>query len=475
MTEEHDSFEETGFWWTQENPDEHMSGILSYNRQEGGLLKLLLAKTPTSIFPDARSYSAIFGKSAKGAPISLFDCQDVKGSASRAGYETREIRVGVIIKGFYLPSLSQKDISDVYVDFQYLSLWLANSGITVKRQPSSRNFIVRYKEPMNKEIKISRDLSIVFLHWSNDPMVTPYDYEVTIKHEIYVWIKPRNKQCYYFFREVIRTLQDFLTIACSDLSYPLTINAITSSDKKPTANGRIRSPQAEVYHSLGSWERLYGEVHPSDMLFTFADIEDRIDVILKHWFDKADLLKPVRDLYVSAVYSPKFILEPKFLTLTQAIESYHRRFRDSTYMTQNELDTDILPVLEAAIPAGINNDFRQSIKNKMKYLHEYSLSKRLNLLIKDNAKILDLYMQDPTSLVEPIIAYRNYFTHYDPKSHKAFKVNYGDVLYLCYFLKFLIELCFLREMGFNSDDIINQLKNNYRYRNIFRKRVLETQ
>ena len=55
MTEKHDSFEETGFWWTQENPDEHMSGTLSYNKQEGGLLKLLLAKTPTSIFPDKRS------------------------------------------------------------------------------------------------------------------------------------------------------------------------------------------------------------------------------------------------------------------------------------------------------------------------------------------------------------------------------------------------------------------------------------
>ena len=211
------------------------------------------------------------------------------------------------------------------------------------------------------------------------------------------------------------------------------------------------------------------------MLFTYADIEDRIDVILKNWFDKADLLKPVRDLYVSAIYHPKFILEPKLLALTQAIESYHRRFRDSTYMTQDEFDTDILPALEAAIPAGINNDFRQSIKNKMKYLNEYSLSKRLKLIIKENAKILDLYMQNATSLVQPIIDYRNYFTHYDPKSHKAFKVNYGDVLYLCYFLKLLIELCFLREMGFNSDDIINQLKNDYRYKNILGKRVLGEQ
>ena len=85
-------------------------------------------------------------------------------------------------------------------------------------------------------------------------------------------------------------------------------------------------------------DRLY----PYDMLFTFKDISDRFEILLKNWFEKADTLGPVYDLYFGTLYNPRMYLQHQFLSLIQAIEVYHRRKFEGKYLS----DDDYEPIYE---------------------------------------------------------------------------------------------------------------------------------
>ncbi len=183
---------------------------------------------------------------------------------------------------------------------------------------------------------------------------------------------------------------------------------------------------------------------------------------MKRWIKNYRLIYTLFSLYRSARYEEKSI-ETKFLLLSQAVESYHRRFRDGSYLSKSEFQSQVLKTLYKAIPAQLDQSFKDSLKSRLKYSNEYSLRKRIKDLINENKKILERYFKIPNDLENEIVNARNYLTHFDKDNHG---ITTSKLVFYSTILKALFELSLLREIGFEQDKISELTKNCEPYRHL---------
>ncbi len=187
------------------------------------------------------------------------------------------------------------------------------------------------------------------------------------------------------------------------------------------------------------------------MLFTFKDISGRFESFLRKWFEKVDLLEPIYDLYFGTLYNPCMYLKHRFLSLIQAIESFHQRIYGGEYLL-DENYKKVYDTLVNAIPNGVKTDFKEILENKLKYGNELSLRKRLKEIFDKYQEILNVFIENKNTFIEKVVDTRNYQTHHD----KDLKERYasGKELYnLTQKLKILLEICLLIELGFSSEEI----------------------
>jgi ApeA N-terminal domain 1 len=115
-----------------------------------------------------------------------------------------------------------------------------------------------------------------------------------------------------------------------------------------------------------------------------------------------------------------------------------------------------------AIPWETEADFKASLVGKMQYLHEYSLRKRLKKITDDLKNVIGILIKDVSSFIKSIEDTRNFLTHYD-KSLEDKKKDGQGLYALTEQMKFLLEMCFLSEIGMTEDKIKQLVTRNQRY------------
>ncbi len=146
-------------------------------------------------------------------------------------------------------------------------------------------------------------------------------------------------------------------------------------------NGKSYCIPIDIYYSAASWPDTLIETHESTMLFTLSAIEANFEVYLRNWIEKFDLLAPSINLYFSVLYNPHSYAEVKFLSLAQAIETYHRRVFGGKYLSDKEYHSSIFLKLIDAIPNVIDKDFLTSLKSRLHYGNEYSFRTRIREIV----------------------------------------------------------------------------------------------
>ncbi len=128
---------------------------------------------------------------------------------------------------------------------------------------------------------------------------------------------------------------------------------------------------------------------------------------------------------------------------------------------------DVYEKLVGAIPTETENDFKASLTGKMKYLHEYSLRKRLKKITDDLSGVVGILIKDVGSFIDDVESTRNFLTHYD-KSLEEKKRDGKELYMLTEQMKFLLEMCFLLEMGMPMDKVRQLATRNQRYQYLAR-------
>jgi len=446
-----EEFEYKGIWWLPDNPEEKISGILKFTPTKGAFLDLIGSFKNTVDMNKCLKPEIILGNSEDGKDITLHKCREIKSKLSSHGFVTSSFHAGEVFVGAHFQRTEDIKFKNLSIHYLYLDEWSNISGFDMENLlneivhfPDKKEVTIKYKLPEPIQAAIN-DYKILLEVRVTLPTLSIVQTEASIKQRTYIKIEPLKEKSFDEYLNIIYRIQEFLSLGVTEPVYPLAIEGMTEVNKRKTED-KAHYQSIEVYYKVSDISNVPKILIPPEMLFTFKNISDRFEVILKKWFEVADLLKPVYDLYFAILYNPRIYLEHRFLSLIQAIEAYHRLTMNNFELREEQHKKRIEEILKT-----IPQEYRNWLEEKLKYSNEKTLRKRLKELLSDLSDIVDNYISDKDSFINKVVEWRNSLTHPDKKLNE--KPEDKELCNLSQKLKQLVEICLLKELGFSSDNI----------------------
>ena len=466
-------FQHEGLWWTPAEPDVQWVGKLSFHPRDGAILSLIepLNDVPSFSFGGgAETYEVLHGRATEGKPISLLRCYERASRMSLSGAgasRTREIAANALIVGLHTDT-DDPIVSSVRASVHHLGDWWGASGLAFDSTVVRPDVVVRYTAPA--PLLLHDDG--VFRVWLRAGATGRVGNREANLHESVTFdVEAVSPHPLSQFQRRVRACTDFLSVACLALCEIDELEMATpDSSDEDSERGTFHA--VPIYRGRDRQGSVVGH-----MLFRGHEFEARLPSLFASWWSRHEELFDVRALYVAGAYGSGFI-EGRLLTLTQAVEAFHRRFRDGRYMDDTAYQQDVLPPILAAISQSADQRLRQSLTARLRYGNEYSQRLRFRLLFRHYSAALEALVARPTAYVDPIVDHRNEFTHFDPAVRTSSAgVPRERVLLYNFLLQMLLEACFLEIMGFSLDEIVMLLRRSETYRQLsvrFRPWAIET-
>ena len=437
-----------GVWWRADAPDKKLQGEITYSPTSGATVDIFGHiyeefddKTQTKRF-------TLHGLTLRNKAVSLFDCAVANSRIHIPGGRSCIIKSVFGVVGAHFHEPSEIRFKKVFVNYNGLRDWTWTSGIQTTYEEKPRRAIFTYQVPDDAEVGQFGDLSGKLSYSSTTSLGGA---TLSIKEDCQLIIDAVGLTTYAPFENLFHTFQHFLSLALQRPVYAVQII------------GRIDVPREvieghELYEefliirklSIKDWDR--EELIPDDLLFTLPELGAPLRKVFGTFFSQHERLKPSLDLYLSTVYNPEQSSRVEFLTLAQGLEGYHRVSMAGKYIDDAAYQSGLQQILTAAIPAEIDPGFRTSLRNKLKYLHEFSLRKRIEGLAQRHASIVGNLLGSPRDFGSLVSELRNQLTHPDSSSGSGV-IDYKRLWHLSEKMALLLEVCFLDDLGFQHDRI----------------------
>ncbi|MGA3360170.1 MAG: HEPN domain-containing protein [Halobacteriota archaeon] len=352
--------------------------------------------------------------------------------------------VKTVIAGKHFTKSQELKFNTFLADFTHLFEWVDVSGITsgidvpLDKLEDVDGLII-YKRP--EPIKVSISNYTISLYFEREPQLEPLwgaKEQSCFKQRVYVMIEFAEKQSFETFEEVYYHFRNLLSLGVGHPVYPQEI--------KTRFTGKWGHNDVEFFvvnpHLTEKQQRL----PIIQMLFIYADISARFETYLSNWMANSDRLKPVYDLYFGIIHNPDTYLIHTFLSLIQALETYHRRLA-----IKYELTDDVRGQLVQEV---LNRSSRNYDASKLEDRIDPPLLMRLLELLKIHEDILHPIIEywQHVQYAEFLKDARNYFTHLEPAKDSTAPTS--DELWRANErMKLLLQTCLLFELGLNKNQI----------------------
>ncbi|MBI5960161.1 MAG: hypothetical protein HY866_15580 [Chloroflexi bacterium] len=459
-----EEFEYKGLWWLPQSPDHQVAGTLKFHPVDGAVLET----TGDTLIRQDGVIETICGYTNKGDPVTLWKCIR-SGETWAVGYVSSTYQVHVIFIGCHFEKYEDIVFDSISIRYTYLEQWFGISGFSSDFKFSEKGerigTEISYKLPERFESRID-NLNIAFYH--RHRVVGDQFVDFHMNQATYVEITPDQPMHYNDFQEdVIYHLRNFLSLGTGSAILPIVIIGKNKNcTMKISENESVPRDVYIFYNPQGSILEEKRKIHPSEKLFYFQDIADNFQTHLQNWFNKAEKLLPVFDLYFGIFYIPSMYIHLEFITLAQALETYHRRMYGGVYMPAEQYEP-IRKALNEAIPTGLDDSHRSSIKHKIQYGYEYSLRTRLKHILKNvlapYQQIVDRLIGNHGEFIGQLVDTRNYLTHYTEELEKVAITDPQKQYAFVQKMKLLIQLCFLVELDLPAETVNKLTTDNRKF------------
>ena len=448
-----------GQWWIPSDPERKTTGNLELKGYDGAYLEVEIAFSTEADRNTLTNYPVLVGVTHSGIEVTLRNCQQTEKPLLLSTGSRYHIELVFIGRHFQRPG--QIKFRAVYLWLHNFDEWLNSSGFTLPTSFNREEMHIEYCRPKDVELhaNASRRLSAGFSVYG--PKYTTVQKSIELRQAAYLKVERKSGKDLRDYMATSRTVQTFLALAIRGTVYPRKVMAVYRDER--TTIDVFFVPTLRPESSLTSLV---------DMVFSYPDVSSEIDSMMNLWFRKWPRLEPLCNIYLGVLYGKELYMENRFLGMVQILETYHRRFIGGQYQNKEEFEKSVYPALVEAIPDHINREYRDSLKGKISFAHEYSLRKRLRDLIRRvpetiKGEIFGDANEAEGRFVEKVVATRNYLTHYT-KELESVAVT-GEKLYWFYVkLRIMSETMFLREMGIPPKRIERFLMKNDGYRQEFR-------
>ncbi len=467
-------FDLSGVWWLPDNPKNQIAGNLKFSPEAGAHLELIGSfKNPADLrVLDNSVFSSppiILGITLNGKLVTLYKCFEKSFGLSLPGLTKSIFIASFVFIGCHFQKEEAILFNEVSINYSNLDDWISISGISQQTEFDQGGRLAKmtleYKPPT--EISAGIQDFVIKLSFTLN-VQSEIGKSINLKQTTLINIKPSKSLGLLSFMEgIFRNVRDFISLAIGQATH---INAILGkSDSCITRlpGGEVIFNEIQIFLRTRGFNGHVSKIDSDEMLFMYRDISEKFDFYLKNWIDKAVLLEPVYQLYFGTFYNPSMYLTHEFLSLAQALETYHRRTLGGKYIPDEDYEPQYSDFIDV-IKRDTCPDFRESLKAKMMYLNEYSLRRRLKDIIEKYGSCTSVYLRNVETFVLDVCNTRNYLTHYDEKLNPLAKSGH-ELFWLVQKMKTALEICLLSEMGMSADKITGLLSRNQKYADLSSK------
>lgn len=454
-----DSFERDGEWWLPGDAAvDRVFGRLSFDPAGGVRLKAMRPFRAEQRLASGERFrpELILGFVDYGRPVTLYLATRMGWAHPPLSDEGSDFYARYAFLGHHFQDEGSETFVSLKAGFTDLEEWSKHSPF-VGTIPVPGNTRTGYMEmtPVEAEVEdLEARVSIKssMQSWALVPCRT-----LRWEHRIVFEVEPEEARPPQWYRQVLGGLQELLTLLVGRPVYPSFVEARVHREGKARADlffdGGARKPGG------GSPSAVLLS-RESDVLLPLPQVQREFPGALENWFAKREMLAPVYDLFFGVFFGPGVSPEYQFLSLAQALETYHRRTRpDSRYLDDEEYQGLYEEIVEA-LPGTLSHSLRSRLTEMLKYGNEWSLRKRLKDLLSEIPEGVIEHSGD--DFVSSMVNTRNYLTHYTEELRQ--RALHGTELNEAVDeLRRLVAFLMLRELGFSEEKIVAALHRVTRY------------
>jgi len=450
-------FEHRGKWWLPAQEDNQIDGTLTYSPTDGATLELAGDFADPSRAIGRQGFSTarlILGTTASGKRITLLNCAEShrsRGAAYGAGYATSSYRADVALVGTHFPNYEEVTFASLHVHYSHLDAWSSFRYFDHAQEEGVTK--ISYTRPAPTVAHLDEGVAVSVTSAGSEDWEGSPPRRVTIEREARIGIRIGEQAHFDKFLKPMRLTQIFLSLGVGTAVHPLKVTATREEMLEDVPVPQ----QVESFYQPPLAVPPQRTVLPSGMTFTLEDISDRFEPLLRNWFESAELLVPVVNLYFATLTESGMFAEHRFLTLARALESFHRRRCGGQYLPPDDYEPAYRHLV-GAIPDWIVQEHRDALRARLKYGYEYSLRKRLTDIFNAHESVMRTVFPDDTAFIQKVVKTRNYLTHYDEDDRQNAAIDGLELHRLATGLRTLLEVCFLSEIGFTSEELRKQVQ-----------------
>ena len=458
-----ESFTHKGEWFLPSAKDKRIHGVLSYNIEDGITLDLVgvYDDNPLRAVPEWLSnhppheHSIILGETNEGKKITLYKNYSIP-TGSIFNPASR-YRVHVVLEGLHFENPEDMHFDTLESEIIHLDEWIGISGFDGKEISKEVSKIlfsdeehecqVNYKRPDTIHFLVSETLEGEFHFSLQSNGAHAYQKNVFLEQKVYLTLKYKQEQFFDVLLADLHKFKGFVTLALYERAMPKTIRLYNG-------NGEVKL----FFQPIGTFPKRETPKTHFEMLFCYENIKDNFPELIKKWFEKYDILKPIFNLFIAQFYTAEAFMENKFLNLAQAAEAFHAHTRETIKMPKKDYDRMTKDILSS-----VNENYHDFLKGLFNFGNHLNLEDRLNdIMLSISCEFFDEIIEDRKKFMKQVKWLRNYYTHYssDLKKHA---LKGPELFNLTQKLKVILVCAFLLEIGFDKD-LLNKLLKGQKHR-----------
>jgi hypothetical protein len=435
-----------GIFWDPTNPKDRFSAQLL--RQSGRRIELTSAAKAASI----EDLGNLIGAERRPTPVTLqgitkFGPCTLLGLTSVGGDSYLEMRqaepdrppgfitdryiVSAAIAGVYLPNGTSAVVNSITLRYTGMTEWLqASREITPSKDRTSFTYPAKGATSI-VEITCNAGATRVRVDSYFDLKSVPgVD---RIHAEVDFTIEPSNPQGFEWFLKAATRLEGFLS-ACIGSSVTLRSMAVAGADG---ATGWLI--QSHTMKAAKPYP-------PARLRCSVSDLA----TALQNWMGDA-ALEPFETLVYGTLRGSAMAVETEFLSLAQAIESFHRLTDTSTVISGEQFER-VRKAVSESIDKCATGPIADRLKESIGFANGPSFRNRIEgLLNRLPAALVEKLLGNPIEFEQALRQTRNHFTHQGAKPGTKVLTEPGELFVMNQKLHALLRWLLLTHLGFSAE------------------------
>lgn len=439
---------EHGFFWLPDSPQSKVPGLflvstsaeveVELNGPVGAVFQGFVSKR--SEIP------VIHGALSSGSEVTLLDNRVLATSISTVGIATAKITCQKALLGGHLFGRDSELFESIELKVQRLREWISIPAVdvTYDRNLNEGKATLLVLPALSHFVDPVGTLQVKF---SISAPVGKQVGDVTLRQGVTIKFIPKRPAALDEATRFVHRLNSFFCFMMdSSAGLESAVLTLVGKDDQDTVSSASGSERINlIYQSLpeGTAEEKWRR---ESALLRFEDIGDRFGELLAGWLSAFDRIEPTLGLYFSVKNEGQEYLESRFLALSQALESLHRRTTDEREMSEDEFEALVANIVNACPESK-----QKWLKDRLAFANEISLRRRMRALLTESLPIFRNEIR-VKSVVSVIVNTRNYLTHYT-ESLKPLAATGVHLWQLCEILEGLLQFHLLRYLGMSVEDM----------------------